>query len=211
MNLLPGEKRTMKIIGLTGGIGSGKTTVAQYLRAEDIPVIDADQTGHELLEKDPDIGGIILEYFGRDILVNGVISREALAEKVFVDADARKKLNALLHPAIISAIMQQCRDLQVRGYPLAVVEAALIGEGAQLEPWLCGLILVLAETEVRVERLVRYRNMTETDARARIDAQSDPEQKRHAATWIVCNNDGPEALREQVKELVMKLRAFSGE
>lgn len=196
----------MKIFGLTGGIGSGKSVVAHMLREEDVPVIDADGIGHGLLESDPRIQKAVIEAFGSEIIEHGALSREKLASLVFSDNEARARLNTILHPAIIHAIRETCETLAGQGHPVVVVEAALVGEGSSREPWLSGLILVLAETETRIERLVAFRKMAEEDARRRIAAQTDPALKMLMADWIIYNDGDLNMLREQVSALAAHLR-----
>ncbi len=198
----------MKIIGLTGGIGSGKSTVAQYLRDEGIPVIDADDTGHRLLEEDPSVQHAVLDAFGAEVMGNGTLSRQKLADRIFADDAARKRLNALLHPAIIQSVKAQCMDLYQRGHKVIVVEAALMGEGVVKESWLSGLILVLAGEDQRVMRLARYRDMNETEARRRMKVQTSPERKRALADWIITNDGSMKALRRKAALLARELQCL---
>lgn len=191
----------MRLIGLTGGIGSGKSTVAHLLREEGIPVIEADKMGHRLLEEDAEIQKAVAETFGQDVMENGLLSREKLAARIFVDAGARRRLNALLHPAIIQLVNLQCADLSESGYRVIVVEAALIGEAGGREPWLSGLILVLADADVRIKRLVEHRKMREAEARRRMTAQTLPETKASFADWIIYNNGDMQTLKEKVISL----------
>jgi dephospho-CoA kinase len=198
----------MKIIGLTGGIGSGKSTAARFLEEEGIPVIDADQAGHLLLAENGQIQEQVIAAFGEDVLVEGRLSREKLAAYVFSDESARTILNALLHPAIIESVMQRCAALCQQGCPVIVVEAALLSEGGRKEPWLDGLILVLTDADKRIDRLVTYRNMEEQDARQRLVVQTAPETKRPLADWIIHNGGDLENLREQVNSLAEELRSL---
>ena len=195
----------MRIIGLTGGIGSGKSTVAQFLRETGVPVIDADKTGHELLADNELIRRAVVEAFGTEITVNGEISRDKLAALIFSDESARYRLNGILHPAIIQQVTLRCAEEFQRGRSVVVVEAALIGEEEQREPWLSGLILVFTATEERVKRLVRDRNMKESEARERIASQTSPEKKIPLADWVLYNDGYLESLKNQAAALAKEL------
>lgn len=196
----------MKILGLTGGIGSGKSTVAQLLREEGFPVIDADHTGHELLALDASIRREVIDAFGDEIVEGDGISREKLAARVFTDDVARSRLNGILHPAIIRQVTQRCMEEFQQGHPVVIVEAALLGEQEEKEPWLSGLILVLTEAEERVKRLVKYRDMKESEARERIAAQTPPERKIPLADWLIYNDGNTEHLKCRVAALAGELR-----
>lgn len=196
----------MKIIGLTGGIGSGKSAAAQCFRDACIPVIDADSTGHEVLENDPAVKKAILSFFGEGVLTpDAVVSREKLAECTFSDPAARQHLNAILHPAIIAEVGKRCAAFQAEGHKAVIVEAALIGEAGQRDGWLTGLILVLASESVRIKRLIHYRNFSREEAIRRITAQTPPEKKRAIADWIIDNDEDMGALRTRVLQVAQEI------
>ena len=196
----------MRIIGLTGGIGSGKSAAAACFREAGIPVIDADSIGHVLLEQDPEIRSALVCAFGDSILAkDGAISRERIAESVFKHI-LQTELNAILHPAIIAEVGRQCAEYHRQGNDAMIVEAALIGESEQRDPWLSGLILVLASEAIRIERLVRFRNFSREEAVRRIAAQKPPEQKRALADWVIENSGDMDALREQVLGIVAAIK-----
>lgn len=176
------------------------------LREEGVPVIEADGVGHRLLEGDVSVRRAVAAAFGPEVIVDGGLTREKLAAVAFSEGAALARLNAILHPAIIQTIQEECAGLAARGHPAAVVEAALIGEGERREPWLQGLILVLAETELRVKRLVKFRNMAEAEARKRIAAQTEPRMKMRVADWVIYNDGDLKSLKKQVSALVVKLR-----
>jgi len=198
----------MNIIGLTGGIGCGKSAAAAYFREAGVPVIDADAAGHELLESDANLRAAVVGSFGGDIIgQDGALSREKLAARVFTDPDARRRLNALLHPAIIAEVGRRCAALNEAGHESVIVEAALIGEGGRRDPWLSGIILVLAEEQIRMERLMRYRQFTREEAQRRMAAQTPPETKAAFADWIIDNNADRDGLRLQVMKIADAIRA----
>lgn len=197
----------MRLIGLTGGIGSGKSAAADNFREAGITVIDADSIGHNLLEKDPAIQEVVLAIFGEEMLAdNGIISREKLAARAFADAESRQQLNALLHPAIIAEMGRQCAALQASGQATILVEAALIGESGQKDPWLDAVILVLASEALRIERLMQYRNFSREEAKRRMAAQTPPEKKSAFADWVIDNNGDQTALRACVFQIAQEIR-----
>jgi len=197
----------MKIIGLTGGIGSGKSAAASFFREAGIPVIDADSIGHNLLENNPAIQKAVIAAFGNNITTDGgAISREKLAALAFADAAVRQQLNAILHPAIIAEVGKRCAACQAEGYDAIIVEAALIGESGQRDGWLTGLILVLASEPVRIDRLMRYRSFSREEAMRRIAAQTPPNNKRAIADWTIDNSGDLETLCTRVIQVVQEIR-----
>ena len=200
----------MKIIGLTGGIGSGKTAAAGCFAEQGIPVVDADRIGHELIASDADIQQALRDIFGNDIFEGDTVSREKIGERVFTDLTARQRLNALLHPAIINAVADRCAELARDNHPAVIVEAALLGESGRRDPWLGGLILVLAPEAVRIERLAQGRNISEIEARRRIAAQANPETKIDIADWIIDNSSDMDALRKQTSAIVEAIHGLPG-
>lgn len=198
----------MRIIGLTGGIGSGKSAAAACFREAGIPVVDADGIGHGLLEQDPEIRRALVDVFGGSILAeDGVISRERIAAVAFQDASARRQLNLLLHPAIIAEVGRKCAEYHQQGHDAIIVEAALIGESEQRDGWISELILVLASEAIRIERLVRCRDFSREEAMRRIAAQKPPEQKRAIADWVIENNGDLDVLQDQVMRVAAAIKS----
>lgn len=197
----------MELIGITGGTGSGKSEAARRFAARGIPVIDADAVGHEVIAPGGAAEQAVKEAFGDAILSSGHIDREKLAGRVFGDAAALAQLNALVHPAIFSVIGQRCVHYAETGAPAVIIDAALLAEHGELEPWLSRLILVSAPEDVRLQRLVALRQMDEADVRRRMAAQGDPERKRPLAAWVIENGGTREALHEQVDRIADALQA----
>jgi dephospho-CoA kinase len=188
----------MKIIGLTGGTGSGKSTAARRFEEKGIPVIDADRIGHELIAPGGAAEAAVVAAFGEDIVESGTIDRARLGAKVFASDDARLKLNAIVHPALFAEIARRAMAHAEAGAQAVLVDAALLAENGSKDPWLAGLVLVDAPVDVRVRRLREGRGIDEAESRRRIAAQTDPESKRAAADWIIDNGGGLEALYAQV-------------
>jgi dephospho-CoA kinase len=183
-------------IGLTGGIGSGKSTVAALLAARGAVVVDADRIAREVVE--PGTPGLasVAEAFGRGILTpEGALDRAALAGIVFADPEARARLDAVVHPLV----RHRTAELVAAAAADAVVvnDVPLLVETGQASSYDVVLV-VQADTETRVARLVQ-RGLTEQDARARIAAQATDEQRRAVADVVLDNSGSPGELAEQVE------------
>jgi dephospho-CoA kinase len=183
-------------IGLTGGIGSGKSTVAALLATRGAVIVDADRIAREVVEPGTPGLGAVVEGFGPGILsADGALDRAALAGIVFADPEARARLDALVHPLV----RQRTAELVVAAPADAVVvnDVPLLVETGQASSY--DVVLVVeADPELRVARLVQ-RGLTEQDARARIDAQATDEQRRVVADVVLDNSGTPEDLAAQVE------------
>lgn len=195
----------MKTYGLTGGIGSGKSRAAQRFAQQGIPTIDIDAIGHAAIGPNGTAAQSVIETFGTDILSCGTIDRQALGEIVFSDQKALATLNQLVHPAIAQELQRQCATLADEGHDAIIIEAALLGEKMQFEPWLDGLILILCSESIRVRRLVSSGRMNASQAKQRIAAQVSPESKRNLAKWVIENEGSEDDLMLQVDEIVRAL------
>jgi len=200
--------RRVRIWGLTGNIGSGKSTVGRMLLARGVPVVDADQVAREVVEPGTPALRDIASRFPGVVRADGSLDRKALAARVFADPAEREALNAIVHPRIAEEVALRMSDLDASGEKVAVYEAALIVENG-LQAGLDGLILVTAPVEVQLERLRAREGMDEAEARARIAAQLPASEKVRHAT-VVLDNSGSEAqLQAQVERLVSRLRQES--
>jgi dephospho-CoA kinase len=192
-------------IGLTGGIASGKSTVASMLRDLDCPALAADALGHELLEPGQTAYAEVVREFGIDILDSyGNVDRTALGEIVFADEERRKKLNGILHPRIREIIEKWFTALDQPGGPeLAIVEAALIIE-AGFNQNLDKLIVCWCRRAQQVERLLE-RGLTEEQALQRIAAQMPMEEKRSLADETIDCSGTIEETERAVEQAVKRL------
>ena len=201
-----GYNPAMRVLGLTGGIGTGKSTVARFFRDEGIPVVDADRIAREITEPGRDAHREILLRFGREILLpDGRIDRKRLGETVFSDPLRRAELESVTHPRIAEGIAQALAALEREGHPVAVVEAALIHErkrGTMFE----AVIGVRCDRERQVQRIMARDGISREQALARIAAQMDPEEKASASEYRIDNSGDPESTRAQVRALARKLR-----
>lgn len=201
---ITGKMSKMKIYGLTGGTGSGKTVVAMCFAQEGIPVIDADLIGHKLIEPNGLAEKEVLEAFGKDIYSEGKIDRGKLGNIVFSNPEALQKLNKIVHPLLMKELRSKCEKLGVEGHEIVITDAAILADNGSKDKWINGLILVLASREKRCQRLIKERGLTKEDAYKRIDAQVAPELKTPLADWII-ENDG------SIEELERKTQTVIGE
>jgi dephospho-CoA kinase len=189
----------MKTIGLTGGIGSGKSTVAQILAELGAFVIDADKVGHEIYLPGEEAWQQVTAVFGRDILApDQTIDRKKLGALVFGSDDARKKLNGIVHPLMFQDIDRRIKAKRAEGFAkLIVVEAAILIEANWL-PLADEVWLVVANKNAVINRVAMQRGMTAKDTEARIASQlADDERRKHAQ--VVIKNDGSlEELRQTI-------------
>ena len=202
------------VIGLTGGIGSGKSAVANLLGERGAAVVDADTVAHEVYRVGTDGCRQILATFGRDILHHdGSISRKKLAAIVFHDADARNRLNAIVHPQVRRLLSERIADLRRQGTKVVVAEVPLLIEAIRSESeWtrMFDQIWVVTAPEAQVVERVRARGrMNESMIRAVIDAQLTPEQRLPYADAVIDNSGSLQQLRDQVGTLWQKRCAIS--
>lgn len=186
-------------VGLTGGIGSGKSTVAQRLERRGAWVVDSDRIAREVVEPGTEGLRAVVEAFGPGILTeDGALDRPALAARVFGDDEARSRLNAVVHPLVRS----RSAELLAAAPPDAIVvhDIPLLVETGQAAEFPL-VVVVHAVAEVRVRRLVEQRGMSEADARARIGAQATDEQRRAMADVWIDNGGSREATVAEVDRL----------
>lgn len=195
-------------VGLTGGLGAGKSTVAQWLREAGIPVLDADQVAHELLAPAGEAVPQVLAAFGPSILdASGHVDRRKLASVVFADPAQRRRLEAILHPLIIACTNRWMTAMEQQGYGAAVVEAALIFEAGSAGRF-DRTIAVICPRKLRTARWLRAGG-DQADAEARLAAQLPDTEKARRADWVIDNSGPPSHAREQVQNLLPQLVAIS--
>jgi dephospho-CoA kinase len=178
------------VIGLTGGIGAGKSTVTQVLEELGAAVIDADKVGHQIYLPDLPAWREIVETFGREVLhADRTINRQALGKIVFTDPEALRTLNRIVHPKMFERMAELIAELRARGGIKAIViEAAILIE-ANWQPLADQIWLVVASEPVVIKRLAKQRNLSPEQVRTRIAAQlSNEERLKHA--HVVIRNDG---------------------
>ena len=178
------------MIGLTGGIASGKSTAARALVELGARVVDADQVARDVVAPGQPALAEIVRAFGREVLLpDGTLDRKRLGAIVFADGEQRRALNAITHPRIAVETQARLGRLRDEGAPVAVYEAALLVENGA-HHGLDGLIVVACDEATQLARLVERDRLSEAEARARIAAQAPVADKIAAATWVV-DTGGP--------------------
>ena len=190
-------------VGLTGGVASGKSTVAALLRELGAVVVDSDVLAREVVEPGTPGLAAVVEAFGPDVLTaDGALDRPALGAVVFGDEAARRRLEAILHP-LIRARAAELEAAAPEG-TVVVHDIPLLVETGQADRF-DAVLVVDVPVETQVGRMVRDRGMTREDALARVAAQADREQRLAAATHVVDNTGTREDLRDRVTEVLEKL------
>lgn len=189
----------MKIIGLTGGIATGKSQVSSILSELGAMVIDADIVAREVVQKGLPAWQQLKDTFGEEyFLSNGELNRRKLGQLVFSHPDELAKLNSITHPAIKAKIEERINDLKVQGYNgILVVDAALLLE-AGWETMVDQVWVVDAPIEKRIERLMNRDNLTRDQALSRINSQMSQQERIAKADKIIYNNSNIDSLKEQV-------------
>lgn len=191
----------MKIIGLTGNIASGKSTVLRMLRERGAETLDADKVVHALFAPGTPVTQAIAATFGEDVLnADGSVNRKALGARVFSDPDALRRLEAIVHPAVGRAIEEAIAEARRRPNPppAFVIEAVKLVETGRYR-LADSLWLVVADPEVQLQRLMNDRGLSREEALARLQAQPPLEEKHLLADVIIENNGSLEDLRRQVE------------
>lgn len=179
----------MLLVGLTGGIGSGKSTVAAMLEARGAVVVDADQIARQQASPGGDAYQPMIDRFGPDVVLpDGTIDRAKVAARVFKDPKALADLNAITHPKIRDELGRRILELAQTDH-IVVMDVPLLAETTRASWGLAGVIVVDAPVETAVARLVEQRGMTEGDARARVANQATREE-RLALADVVIRNEG---------------------
>ncbi len=198
----------MDLIGLTGGIASGKSTVARMLRRAGVPVIDADQLARDAVAPGSEGLAEVVARFGAEILdERGQLDRKKLGQRVFADDEARRALNAIVHPRVALLAAERARALAAEGHARAVYEVPLLFEN-NLDKAMQASVLVAVPDEVQLERLMARDQSSEASARARIAAQMPQDEKRRRATYVVDNGG---ALSETARQLRAVWRDLTGD
>lgn len=200
----------MLLFGLTGGLASGKSTVAARFRARGVPVIDADQLAREVVAPGTPGLAAVVEAFGAGVLLpDGSLDRGKLAEIVFSDPAKRRVLNGIVHPLIGAASAERVAALEARGERLACYEAALLVENGLADAFR-PLVVVAVPEEVQVARAMVRDSATEEQARARIAAQLPLAKKVAAADHVIDNGNGREETERQADEVLAAIEARAG-
>ena len=196
-------------LGLTGGIGSGKSTVSRMLAERGAPVVDADLVAREVVAPGTPGLAALVAALGPEVLqADGSLDRERVASLVFGDPERLKQLNAVVHPLVGARMAELEQAAVAAGAAVVVHDVPLLAENG-LAPLYDEVVVVDCPVDVAVARLVELRGMTENDARARVAAQATREQRLAVATHVVDNSGSREQLEEQVRALWERLSSGS--
>jgi dephospho-CoA kinase len=194
----------VKLVGLTGGIGAGKSTAAAVLREQGIPVLDADALAREVVEPGLPAHAEIARAWPRAMGADGRVDRQRLAAIVFNDPDSKARLEAITHPRIRERIAAQRQALTVAGHRLAVLEAALLVETG-LYRELDGLLVVTADDEARIGRVMARDGCSRESAVARLRAQAPDAEKIRVADYVIDNSGTRDRTRARVLEVLQAI------
>jgi dephospho-CoA kinase len=201
---------TVHVIGLTGGIASGKSTVARMLAERGAAVVDADLLARQVVEPgQPALAELVARFGASIISPDGQLDRKRLGAIAFADPAARADLNRITHPRIAAASAAAIATWADAGAGVVFYEAALLVEN-RAHLGLAALVVVAASPDVQRARLMARDGITEDEARARIAAQAPLDDKRAAATWVIENDGDPDALAREVDRVVAELEARFG-
>ncbi|MBO5944568.1 MAG: dephospho-CoA kinase [Clostridia bacterium] len=194
----------MKIIGLTGLTGAGKSTVAQKLMAYGCYHIDADKVARNVINNNENVKNKLKERFGSDVInADGTTNRPLLATRAFADEQSTLDLNAITHPAVIEEIKSIIKDMEEVGYRGVIIDAiALFESGLNT---LCDFnVAVIAPKEIRLERIIKRDNITEEKALERINAQKDESFFTSHADFVLWNYP-PYDLNVEIKPIILRI------
>ena len=194
----------MKLIGLTGGAGSGKSTVAEMLRKLGAVVIDADEATHAVYAPGSLGFDLIEREFGSEYVRDGQIDRARLGELVFKDADARQRLNAIVHPMVREWMAARTAEALMHGAGVVVQDVPLLFEN-ELEALYSAVVLVYVPQAVQLRRLVEGRGLSEDRARGMLASQIPIDDKRDRASYVIDNGGSREETRRQVEAVWAEL------
>ncbi len=195
----------MKWVGLTGGLGTGKSTVGRFLLQQGIPVLDADLVARQVLEPGGPAFQPVLQEFGQDIVTTGgVIDRQRLARKVFGQPDQLQKLETIIHPFVQEEIKRQKQWLQDQGTLWAVYDVPLLFE-KNLQQQFDFIVVVSTNERQQIERIKARNPWTDEEIRKRLQAQIPLKDKEQRADYVLRNDADQLALEKQVATLVQML------
>lgn len=190
-----------RVIGLTGGIASGKSTVAQLLAEKGAWIVDADQLARDVVGVGSPVLAEISQSFGPGVIAeDGSLDRPQLGRLVFADAEARERLNGIVHPRVLELSRQEIRQAQESGAQLVVYDVPLLYETERSGEF-DGTLVVWVDPLTQLLRLRQRTGLTEDEGRQRIASQMPLTRKRELATWVVDNSGSREATQAQVESL----------
>lgn len=195
------------IIGLTGSIASGKSTVANMLRELAYPIVDADVIARQVVEAGSPLLQEIAETFGREVLhEDGTLNREALGAIIFGNEEKRSRLNALMHPAIRKLMLSEKERYIEQGYQTVIMDIPLLFE-SKLEHYAEKILVVSVSPDIQKQRLMNRNQLSEAEAEARISSQLAMDIKEQRADAVIKNNGTIEETKQQLLAILEKWNA----
>lgn len=199
----------MITIGITGGIGSGKSYFCKRLEAAGIPVFYADAESKKLVSSNEDVRNAIVALLGNEAYKNdGSLDRKFVADKIFSNTKLRNSLNGIIHPAVHEQFKKWTEKLDVSGeYPVAAMEAAILYE-SEFDKFVDKVVVITAPSKIRTERVMERDHCEEEDVKRRMKAQWPEKRKVELADFVI-NNSPADDLNQQLFELLKKLYALA--
>jgi len=190
------------IIGLTGSIASGKSTVANMLKEMGFPIIDADLVARIVVEKGTATLETIIETFGTEVIhEDGTLNREELGALIFSDPSKRKQLNDIIHPAIREEMVAQRQQLLQQGHPVIIMDIPLLFE-SRLQSFVDKILVVTVTEQKQLERLMARNDFTHEEAKLRIQSQLPMSVKEEGADAVIYNNGTVEETKQQLVKIL---------
>ena len=197
----------MKLVGLTGGIASGKSTVAKIFQRLGAAIVNADDLAREVVLPGREAWKEIVASFGAEILqTDQNLDRQKLRTLIFNQPEARKRLESIIHPRVRALAEERIRQYGAAGYPVVIYEVPLLFEG-KLQEWLRPVILVACKVETQTARLQKRDHLSPADAEKHIAAQMSLPEKRRLADYVIENDGSLADLERQTREILEKLKA----
>ncbi|MCK4715231.1 MAG: dephospho-CoA kinase [Candidatus Marinimicrobia bacterium] len=193
----------MVTLGITGGLGSGKSYACQRLKEKGAVIFDADNIAKKILQTVPEVQEKIAEVFGEAIIKDGVVDNQKLANIAFSNEENQAALNNIIHPFVIEEFEKKRESLQNRE-GLLVIDAPLIFESG-LDSHLDYTVLIYATYKLRISRAIRRGNLSREQILRRMDLQMPEEEKRELASFVIENNGSGDHLYEEIDKLYSKL------
>lgn len=195
-----------KVVGVTGGIGSGQSSVCQILSKLGCKVIDVDKKAKQIISKDRSLQKELIKTFGNEIFFkDGQSNRRLLASIAFQDEEKTQKLNRLVHPRMVSEVIEEMENARFsQKYPLVVIDAALVYE-ISIEQMFDSIIVVYTSLNNRIDRVMKRDGLTKDEILARVRRQIPLEEKKKWAEYVVDNDGSLEDLEKQTRNVFEKI------
>lgn len=194
------------VFGLTGGVASGKSTVARYFASQGVAVIDADELAREVVNPGSPALQEIAAAFGPELIgANGELDRRRLGQRIFPNPALREQLNAIVHPRVAALFQQRVSDLKAQGVPLACYDVPLLFE-RNLQSNLRPVVVVTTPYDLQLARLMTRNSLPSEEAAARIAAQMPLKEKTTQADYVIDNSGSLEETTRQAAQVLAKIR-----